>query len=127
MKRIDSHYFPAVCLQDELIKIHVFIVWLSNQHRRPYVRSKEIPIIVVDECVTMDEGLILEETDSAWLDSVFLQPLKSVSLVPIVLLVGDDNNVSDFLKRLNIFFNVRIGGGVKEYFFCPTTEEIIAC
>ena len=86
----------------------------------------KIPIVVVDKCITMNESLIPEETDAVGFDSLFIQPIERITLVRVIFLIGDDNDIGSLLKAFDIIKGMVICGSVKEYLFGSKIEEIPA-
>ena len=87
----------------EVAEIGVLIIWSLNQHSVLGITPDEIPRVVVNEPVGVQEGLVLEEANPVIQNPVLVKPIQGVNLVGVGLLVGNDDDLAMFPELVNGF------------------------
>ena len=91
----------AVCLVVKLSEIYVFVVRCGNQSSVLGVATIEVPGVVVNEPVGVQQGLVLNEANPINLQLILHQPVKCIHLVLVALLVGDDDDLAAFPELID--------------------------
>lgn len=103
-KRIKPAQELAVGLIPQNGYVNILVVRCGDEYGVLRIAPDEVPVVVVNHPVKVEEGLVLEETETVRMYSIVIQPVKCVKLVLERLLVRDDDDLAVLCRVSMAFF-----------------------